>query len=711
MKKELAIILCGLAAVVAALWGLSGSLRQAEILKSSPKKASLVAINSTIEKQPPEHHADEDDSSQPLRLCTQNPYISSLSMSLSQIAQQMDAWLDNEQEIETALMRAVADEPGGDDNQHQHTHKRFEAFQEMATCKQACVGGECSSDESKIICGLDLLKQKKDAACVVYSIGGNNWWQFERDLLKHVPHCEIHTFDCTGPKSRFQVPANVNFHHVCLGPKYMPAPTHFDKPLDQLTLNDIVGEIWTLDRMQKNLGHQRIDLLKMDIEGWEWPILKTWPELFDVRSPDHVLPMQIAVEVHYRSPMTQLSQVHGAAFKYPTDMISLQSHLLKMGYATLVNDYNPKCMHCTELTLLRIRCPADQQQKQQQLPSRNKMDDYCSNSRETAETIYHLGWDKPYGRTNNQIVAVLRGLDLLFDDTHVEVTDDNKADDCRAVLAVSGWALTTLEKLFFDGDWSEVAERLVPIVKFDDPLNNKAMKGPRRSVVKLKAEETFRYTNNKTPVHQIEQRRRWVLSRLIKNFSNKNLQTQYLLENHLKQIAEMDSEIKVDADGSVPYMAVHMRWMEGSCVERIQLHNATSNDECFMKPDYIKRILASKGVLGHMPVVVISDMQQEASLNALQNDPEIGRHVIVPALDPETFFPRGQTSSVAIDMVLAAKSAIFAGTRASSMAHIIGLLRVVGGADPSSNYIYVQQREGNNGEDLKVCGDCVFKWN
>ena len=52
------------------------------------------------------------------------------------------------------------------------------------------MGGECGADDSKMVCGLDLLK----APCVVYSVGGNNMWSFELDILANT-ECEVHTLD------------------------------------------------------------------------------------------------------------------------------------------------------------------------------------------------------------------------------------------------------------------------------------------------------------------------------------------------------------------------------------------------------------------------------------------------------------------------------------------------------------------------------------
>ena len=82
----------------------------------------------------------------------------------------------------------------------ENTHKRFDAFAVMGKgCEQQCIGGSCRQDTSKITYG---VTENMVAPCVVYSIGGNNEWQFEQGILDHTP-CDVHTFDCTGPITRF----------------------------------------------------------------------------------------------------------------------------------------------------------------------------------------------------------------------------------------------------------------------------------------------------------------------------------------------------------------------------------------------------------------------------------------------------------------------------------------------------------------------------
>lgn len=267
------------------------------------------------------------------RLCEQNQYADSLSLPLSRHGHLMDEWMEKKVEYERNLTKLTEGHP--------HDWNRFQAFQEMGSCNQTCIGGACRNDTSKITCGVG--DGTMEAPCVVYSIGGNNQWEFELDILEKTP-CEVHTFDCTGSIERFKKPDNkkLHFHHVCLGTQ---------------NKNDTVGEFWTLEKMQKTLNHDQIDLFKMDIEGYEWPLLESWPVLTDIRSSTTVLPMQILVEVHYQTQMPELSFSSSVDWKFSTDMIYLESKLLQMGYSVVVRDDNKLCEHCTELTLVRIRCP------------------------------------------------------------------------------------------------------------------------------------------------------------------------------------------------------------------------------------------------------------------------------------------------------------------------------------------------------------------
>jgi hypothetical protein len=207
------------------------------------------------------------------RVCSQNPHAEALTDPLDVIAKRADAWLDD---------MAATIEQASAPSLSQRTHARFFPFDDnVASCESmVCVGGPCKGDQSKFVCGLNELRKEK--TCVVCSIGGNNQWNFETDMLKKTP-CKIHTFDCTGPKSRFQKPDNerLHFHHVCLGTENEDTKANGAERAK-------CGATWTLLEMQQRLGHTRIDLLKVDIEGFEWPLLESWPILSDPEARDMV---------------------------------------------------------------------------------------------------------------------------------------------------------------------------------------------------------------------------------------------------------------------------------------------------------------------------------------------------------------------------------------------------------------------------------------
>ena len=286
--------------------------------------------------------------------CKQNPYASKLTDSLETIGARMDEWL-SPLNFNKVLHQARTNE----------TWKikwgPYQAFKEMTKCQlseRSCVGGPCKADESKITCGLSAL----EPGCVVYSIGGNNQWGFEMDLLKKTP-CDIHTFDCTGSISRFQVPQHdrIHFHHICLGTRHEDAPETC--PIAKKGMfPSKCGATLTLLEIQNLLGHKQIDLFKIDIEGYEWSMFESWPELkaLDAIQDSVALPMQVLVEIHYRTMFRDLwkqNQTHFLQpFKSPVEVAELQRHLLNMGYTVIERDDNRRCDCCTELTLLRTRC-------------------------------------------------------------------------------------------------------------------------------------------------------------------------------------------------------------------------------------------------------------------------------------------------------------------------------------------------------------------
>ena len=285
---------------------------------------------------------NEDRHGAALATCTNNPYMQAVNETFDELNRAAEDWLENQDKY---FRRAT------DAKYTAHDHQRFFPFDSMGTCTSlSCIGGHCSADASKIVCGMSHLSRLD--SCTVYSIGGNNQWDFELDILEKT-RCDVHTFDCTGPIERFTKPENdrLHFHHVCLGATSVNGSLAMNMPCTM----GLCGDTWTLDDMQSRLSHDRIDLLKIDIEGWEWPI-------FDRESIQDInLPMQLLMEVHYchecKGKLAIESGVqHNENMETAIDMARFQARLLMSGYVVINRDDNPACPHCTELTLLRIRC-------------------------------------------------------------------------------------------------------------------------------------------------------------------------------------------------------------------------------------------------------------------------------------------------------------------------------------------------------------------
>jgi hypothetical protein len=94
--------------------------------------------------------------------------------------------------------------------------------------------------------------------CLVYSLGSNNEWGFERAMLALFPHCQIHTMDFTSSPPPFVEP-RIHFY------KWGIAGTD-NSSRNFYTLPSVVQKLEHMDK--------EIDVFKMDIEGYEFEALR-----------------------------------------------------------------------------------------------------------------------------------------------------------------------------------------------------------------------------------------------------------------------------------------------------------------------------------------------------------------------------------------------------------------------------------------------------
>eukprot|EP00386_Alphamonas_edax_P005792 GDKI01018900.1.p1 GENE.GDKI01018900.1~~GDKI01018900.1.p1 ORF type:complete len:384 (-),score=67.24 GDKI01018900.1:278-1429(-) len=164
-----------------------------------------------------------------------------------------------------------------------------------------------SGDGGKWVCDPHKIRAKK--RCLVYSFGSAFNFDFETALLTYMGGaggCEIHVFDPFAIPKPSDVPAGLIFHpwglsDPGLGGEY-PTSAHVPS-----------GAMLGLDQVIRLLHHTHteIDILKIDIEGYEWRALI--PLLFvnngtlaangmPLLGPFRLLPLirQIAIEMHAR---------------------------------------------------------------------------------------------------------------------------------------------------------------------------------------------------------------------------------------------------------------------------------------------------------------------------------------------------------------------------------------------------------------------------
>ena len=164
-------------------------------------------------------------------------------------------------------------------------------------------------------------------ASVVYSAGvGNNIaWDLEM-IERH--GVELHAFDPTPRSVRWirqqKLPPQFHFHPLGIGTvdgsqafsepkrehKFNYTRSDFGNPSEEVVHCDVRR----LSHLQRELGHQEIDILKMDIEGEEMSVL---PDML----ASELLPGQLLVEFHYNYPQIPFN-----------DFLSLVSQLREKGY-------------------------------------------------------------------------------------------------------------------------------------------------------------------------------------------------------------------------------------------------------------------------------------------------------------------------------------------------------------------------------------------
>ena len=134
--------------------------------------------------------------------------------------------------------------------------------------------------------------------CLVYSLGSAGDTSFEDQLLS-TTSCEVHTFDPTLSKkvqAAVQARPNLHFHAVGVGGSKTPAQGKNAVAIENLQ---------SLESIMTDLQHAWIDILKMDIEGYEWSLFADFYKTPGARMPA----TQLLVEFHFPGNITMVWEV------------------------------------------------------------------------------------------------------------------------------------------------------------------------------------------------------------------------------------------------------------------------------------------------------------------------------------------------------------------------------------------------------------------
>jgi FkbM family methyltransferase len=153
--------------------------------------------------------------------------------------------------------------------------------------------GDTDTDGHKWMCDPHRLRTKND--CLIYSVGSNGQFSFEKALYHLLPNCEIHVFD-PGDYSEEMEKANLNstnYHKWGVKGTKSPRISEFSSCFEskQFFKNEMKENMRALKDITSSLGHnnRQIDVLKIDCEGCELAIIEDIIEL-NVR--------QLLIEVH-----------------------------------------------------------------------------------------------------------------------------------------------------------------------------------------------------------------------------------------------------------------------------------------------------------------------------------------------------------------------------------------------------------------------------
>jgi hypothetical protein len=208
-----------------------------------------------------------------------------------------------------------------------------------------------SGQTDKNIVGMGELT-RDGRKCVVYGMGIANDADFEQQMADN--DCETHAFDCTvDPSSPVVAGKKFTFHNWCIGQK-----GNFGLEHNTYVENNTKSggnpalEFKTLSTTMKELGHTHIDLLKFDIEGFEWQLFES-----NFLAGDNP-PEQISFELHTQKANPDFVPHGNVEDKDFVQVNRLFKSLLDLGYRVTSKEINNGDPACAEFVVVNVNTDA-----------------------------------------------------------------------------------------------------------------------------------------------------------------------------------------------------------------------------------------------------------------------------------------------------------------------------------------------------------------
>lgn len=179
---------------------------------------------------------------------------------------------------------------------------------------------------------------------LVYAAGIAFDSDFEEKLAEE--GYEVHAFDCTvNPMERAVTDKMFTFHKTCIG---KPASLDTSRYAARGLAGGATFEFKLVSQIMAELGHTSVDLLKFDIEGFEWKLF--YEDLMNEAVP----PKQMAFELHTENAQPLVvppEQVKGKDLKAVN---TLFLNLYDLGYRVVSKEINPMDPACAEFVVVKV---------------------------------------------------------------------------------------------------------------------------------------------------------------------------------------------------------------------------------------------------------------------------------------------------------------------------------------------------------------------